>query len=52
MRRSRACPGDTVPVEDPRLLDGLTAGDLVKATLVVKNSNGYRLRSNTPGMKP
>ena len=36
-------PGMTMPfkVEDPRLLDGLTAGDLVKATLVVKDSNGY-----------
>ena len=36
-------PGMTMPfkVEDARLLDGLTAGDLVKATLVVKNSNGY-----------
>lgn len=36
-------PGMTMPfkVEDRRLLDGLTAGDLVKATLVVKNSNGY-----------
>jgi protein SCO1 len=36
-------PGMTMPfrVEDPRLLEGLTAGDLVKATLVVKASNGY-----------
>jgi len=35
--------GMTMPfkVEDPKLLDGLTAGDLVKATLVVRKSNGY-----------
>jgi len=36
-------PGMTMPfkVDDPRLLDGLTAGDLVRATLVVKDATGY-----------
>src|SRR5262245_24472949 len=36
-------PAMTMPfkVEDPRVLDELSPGDLVKATLVVKNSNGY-----------
>lgn len=35
--------GMTMPfkVEDAGLLNGLTAGDLVKATLVVRNSSGY-----------
>lgn len=35
--------GMTMPfkVQDPTLLNGLTAGDLVKATLVVSKSNGY-----------
>jgi protein SCO1 len=36
-------PAMTMPfkVEDPRVLDELSPGDLVKATLVVRNSNGY-----------
>ena len=36
-------PAMTMPfkVEDVRLLDGLTNGDLVKATLVVRESTGY-----------
>lgn len=36
-------PAMTMPfkVDDVRLLDGLTGGDLVKATLVVRESTGY-----------
>ena len=36
-------PGMTMPfkVSDPKLLDGLEVGDLVTATLVVKDASGY-----------
>jgi len=36
-------PGMTMPfkVDDPRVLDALSPGDLVKATLVVRDSSGY-----------
>jgi protein SCO1/2 len=36
-------PGMTMPfkVKDPRLLDGREPGDLVQATLVVQDANGY-----------
>jgi protein SCO1 len=39
-------------VEDDRLLDGLTAGDLVKATLVVRKSNGYLSSIERTGHEP